>query len=74
MVTDSAFEFNDYVKPACLPPRNFKPVGGDCIISGFGHTSQGGRASKDLLWTLIPLMDRQTCSSKLGMRLTGTVR
>ncbi|CBY24930.1 unnamed protein product [Oikopleura dioica] len=73
MVTDSAFEFNDYVKPACLPPRNFKPVGGDCIISGFGHTSQGGRASKDLLWTLIPLMDRQTCSSKLGMRLTDNM-
>ncbi|CAG5076768.1 Oidioi.mRNA.OKI2018_I69.PAR.g8540.t1.cds [Oikopleura dioica] len=73
MVTDTAFQFNDYVKPACLPPKNFKPVGGDCIISGWGHTSSGGKASDRLLWTLIPLFDRSVCSRKLGSRLTDNM-
>ncbi|CAG5076765.1 Oidioi.mRNA.OKI2018_I69.PAR.g8539.t1.cds [Oikopleura dioica] len=53
------------ITTACLPPKNFKPVGGDCIISGWGKTTDVGRSSSRLLWTLIPLFDRSVCRRKL---------
>ncbi|CAG5076771.1 Oidioi.mRNA.OKI2018_I69.PAR.g8541.t1.cds [Oikopleura dioica] len=73
MVTDTAFQFNDYVKPACLPPKNFKPVGGYCFISGWDHTASGGHSSDRLLWDLIPLYERIFCSEKLGSTLTDNM-
>ncbi|CAG5076762.1 Oidioi.mRNA.OKI2018_I69.PAR.g8538.t1.cds [Oikopleura dioica] len=73
MVTDEPFQFNHLVKPACLPPKNFKPIGGECIISGWGHTSYRGRSSNELLWTLVPLIPRNVCGRQLRERLTGNM-
>ena len=42
MILSTPFEYNKYVRPACLPEPNFVPQGGSkCIISGWGKTERG---------------------------------
>ena len=41
IIPDSAFDFNDYVRPACLPEIGVDLSSEIGIVSGFGRTESG---------------------------------
>ncbi|XP_029923203.1 transmembrane protease serine 13a [Myripristis murdjan] len=59
-------EFNNAVRPACLPAFDqiFSP-GTKCWTSGFGTTEAGAaRGSKDLMEVTVDIIDRTVCNSR----------
>ena len=54
--------FNDYMKPVCLPDdaQSFPP-GKVCTVTGFGLLQEGGRQSTKLMQANVPIVDRETC-------------
>lgn len=59
--------FSDNVKPICLPKGgiSFKP-GTNCTVTGFGNIIEGGKGSRTLKKTNLPIVDDSTCSSLYG--------
>lgn len=58
---------NGFTNPICLPyPNSPVPVGHQGIISGFGTVSEGGRASRNLLATTIPIQPDSQCYRVYG--------
>lgn len=54
------FVFNDFVQPIDLPPENHTATG-DCLISGWGATSEGGQSSKVLMKATVPIVNDKQC-------------
>lgn len=59
--------FSDNVKPICLPKGgiSFKP-GTNCTVTGFGNIIEGGKGSRTLKKTNLPIVDDNACSSLYG--------
>ncbi|UYV68235.1 TMPRSS12 [Cordylochernes scorpioides] len=51
------------VAPVCLPTTLQPPDGAQAFVIGWGHTSNGGRPSRELQEVSIPVVDRQTCNT-----------
>merc|ERR1719356_406330 len=72
MLLAKPFEYTDYVRPACLPPRNFNlgSSTGRMIISGLGNTAQTGQTDKfpdTMQYTTIPMCSQSTCKSNANI-------
>ncbi|XP_070533833.1 uncharacterized protein [Ptychodera flava] len=64
MYIDEAIEYNDYVRPICLPPvddGDFFRDGQSCLISGWGDLYHGGSSPDDMQVATIPLVSQETC-------------
>ena len=66
LLVSSPFRFNDYVRPACLPPLDWgrKFHGGKMITSGTGHSEESeGRNEvvRPLKLATIPMNTKQQC-------------
>ncbi|CAG5103108.1 Oidioi.mRNA.OKI2018_I69.chr1.g619.t1.cds [Oikopleura dioica] len=64
IVTDRPFQYNEYVRPACLPEFKAERNAG-CIISGFGSEEFGGRISDRLLMQVVEVRSRTYCKNQL---------
>ena len=60
-------EFNDNMKPVCLPDRlvNFRP-GKRCTVTGFGAIKEGGPQATTLMKVVVPLISNRKCSKSYG--------
>ena len=72
MLLARPFDYTDYVRPACLPPRNFNlgSSTGRMIISGLGNTAQTGQRDKfpdTMQYTTIPMCSQSTCKSNANI-------
>lgn len=56
---DKDVEFNDYVKPACLPNDNEEPK--LAFVAGWGQTEFGGDLSKNLKKISMEIFDQEEC-------------
>jgi len=55
-------QFNQYVKPACLPSGS-APVGTKCYITGWGKTRHPGSMTSVLQQGALTVVDSRTCES-----------
>ena len=64
---ESEVEFNDNMKPVCLPTRssNFRD-GTMCTVTGFGAIREGGPQAQTLMKANVPIVNRQKCSQNYG--------
>ena len=64
---ESEVEFNDYMKPVCLPTSssNFRD-GTMCTVTGFGTIREGGPQATTLMKANVPIVSRQKCSQNYG--------
>ncbi|CAI9578434.1 unnamed protein product [Staurois parvus] len=62
---NSPVVYNDFVQPACLPSSTMDIYSmSTCYISGWGHLSENGAATADLLREAkVNLIDLETCNS-----------
>ena len=70
LILKSPFILNDYIKPACLPPKNFQIHNGIGVISGFGVTHRSKdlfQLSRRLRNAVTEIVDRKRCSSEIAM-------
>ena len=68
MLLARPFDYTDYVRPACLPPRNFNldSSTGRMIIEGFGNKElmeQTDRFPTTMKYYTIPMCSQSTCKS-----------
>ncbi|XP_027237488.2 CLIP domain-containing serine protease HP8-like isoform X2 [Penaeus vannamei] len=73
---DSDVEFNDFIRPACLP-FNYEDadfVNQHLAVVGYGRTS-GGRSSRVPVAAVVPVVDLATCKQKYlnSKRITNAV-
>ncbi|ROT84696.1 trypsin-like serine proteinase [Penaeus vannamei] len=73
---DSDVEFNDFIRPACLP-FNYEDadfVNQHLAVVGYGRTS-GGRSSRVPVAAVVPVVDLATCKQKYlnSKRITDAV-
>ena len=63
LLVSSPFRFNDYVRPACLPPLNWgkKFNGGKMIASGTGRSEGRQETLRPLKLATIPMNSKQQC-------------
>ena len=69
LILKSPFILNDYIKPACLPPKNFQIHNGIGVISGFGVTHRSKdlfQLSRRLRNAVTEIVDRKRCSSEIA--------
>ncbi|XP_068208277.1 trypsin-1-like [Palaemon carinicauda] len=59
------FVFNEYVQPIDLPPETHTATG-DCVVSGWGTTEEGGVASQFLLKATLPILTDKQCRVTYG--------
>nr|AMQ98968.1 trypsin [Macrobrachium rosenbergii] len=59
------FAFNEFVQPIDLPPAGHTATG-DCIVSGWGTTEEGGLASEVLLKATLPVLTDRQCRVTYG--------
>ena len=64
MIVDQPFHFDDYVKPACLPPLDWtsKFNGGTMVVAGMGDIGNDKYAS-ELKLTSIQMLSKSKCKS-----------
>ncbi|KAG7167194.1 Trypsin-1-like 10, partial [Homarus americanus] len=53
---------NDYVKPIALPEAGHTAAG-NCIVSGWGATTEGGTPIKTLMKVTVPILSDEECHS-----------
>lgn len=58
-------ESKGYVNAICLPTGFTDPTG-DAIVTGWGHTSSGGKMINLLQWATVPMVKWQTCKNIYG--------
>jgi len=65
-------EFNDYMKPVCLPRGNIKfEAGKMCTVTGFGAIREGGPQATTLMKANVPLIAMSECKKSYYMTPTG---
>lgn len=58
-------EFNDFIKPVCLPDVETKFVAGKfCTVTGFGALAENGPQTRKLQQANVPLVDFGQCKRK----------
>nr|AWU67093.1 putative trypsin [Crangon crangon]AWU67094.1 putative trypsin [Crangon crangon] len=72
MKMSKTLTFNEFVKPVSLPPANHTATG-DCIISGWGTTTEGGISSKVLMKATLPIITDKACRVVYGESLEDTM-
>jgi len=68
MKLESPFTYTDFVRPACLPDKDFEMETGWTAITGWGATEQG--STQILKKTTVPMWKRQKCTRALRTRIT----
>jgi secreted trypsin-like serine protease len=63
---NGTFVLNDFVKTIGLPPQGEEYTGGNCVVSGWGSTRDGGAASRVLRHVSVPFVDDATCNDNYG--------
>ncbi|XP_071503768.1 uncharacterized protein, partial [Diadema antillarum] len=70
----TAAEFNNYVQPACLPPRGFDPEDGTYLTTtGWGSVVESSVSPRDLQMARLPKVPYEYCNSHYSMDLLDTV-
>lgn len=65
-------EFNDYMKPVCLPSSNTNfETGKMCTVTGFGTIREGGPQATTLMKANVPLIRMSVCKKSYYMTPTG---
>ena len=64
IIPDFAFEFNDYVRPACLPADDKEVSSRIGIVSGFGRTEKGW--IPELQRATLEILSQTRCKSSWG--------
>merc|ERR1719290_986623 len=57
--------FNDFVQPIALPAAGHA-ASGDCIVSGWGTTSEGGSTPSTLMKVTVPIVSDADCRDAYG--------
>ena len=57
--------FNDYVQPIALPEAGHA-ASGECIVSGWGTTSEGGNTPTVLMKVSVPIVSDAECRDAYG--------
>ena len=73
---DSPLEFNNDVRPACLPSPNWVPetdLDNHCFASGWGRLYHEGDIAEDLQWVELPLVPNEVCKVTHGPSVTDSV-
>ena len=65
--------FTDSIKPICLPQRNRDYAGQLAIVTGWGHTSFGGKGSPQLRQVSIPVWNNTSCDASFSVAITDTM-
>uniref|UniRef100_A0A0A9YIK1 Neurotrypsin n=1 Tax=Lygus hesperus TaxID=30085 RepID=A0A0A9YIK1_LYGHE len=64
-VKSPGFKFNKWVKPACLPEKSARYIGGrNCTISGWGSSTPGAAFVRTLHATWLPILPSEDCKAK----------
>lgn len=60
--TRDTIQFNDYIKPICLPDKDicFNP-GTACVVTGWGYKSESGPVAEKLQEVAVRILDQNTC-------------
>ncbi|XP_064596386.1 transmembrane protease serine 9-like [Liolophura sinensis] len=56
----------DYIRPVCLPAKTAMFEGRECVVTGWGTTSQGGGISGTLREVTVPIQQKSTCNKLIG--------
>ncbi|XP_068208498.1 trypsin-1-like [Palaemon carinicauda] len=59
------FVFNDFVQPIALPLQGHVATG-DCVVTGWGSTSQGGSLPSTLRKVTVPIVLDEVCREEYG--------
>ncbi|XP_075062159.1 ovochymase-1 [Mixophyes fleayi] len=61
---EEKFEFNDFVRPVCLPKIG-EPLEPSslCVVTGWGKTEEAGQLSSRLQQLQVPILDPKICNS-----------
>uniref|UniRef100_A0A7M5WYY6 Peptidase S1 domain-containing protein n=1 Tax=Clytia hemisphaerica TaxID=252671 RepID=A0A7M5WYY6_9CNID len=72
---NSPVEYNDYVKPACVPESGDAPdPNTEVVISGWGTTQSGGSQPDTLRETKVSVVSRSSCRQSYGQNaIDGTM-
>ena len=63
--------FYDRVQPVCLPDENYKlPVGKECVVPGFGKTSENSSYSPVLREARLPIVQKEICNNSTSYNNT----
>ncbi|XP_066971354.1 trypsin-1-like isoform X1 [Macrobrachium rosenbergii] len=57
--------FNDFVQPVALPPQGHVATG-DCVVTGWGTTSEGGTIPSTLRKVTVPVVLDEVCRKDYG--------
>ena len=71
MLLESPFDYTDFVRPACLPPKDFDFDSGRMIISGIGNTAPSDEKSNyvdEMKWTTVPMCRQNVCKNNSAIR------
>merc|ERR1711872_1000407 len=61
----SPLTFNDFVQPIALPGQGHA-ASGECIVSGWGTTSEGGHTPSVLMKVSVPVVSDEECRDAYG--------
>merc|ERR1712121_1610 len=62
---ESSLEMNDYVQAVGLPSK-LQETTGDCIVTGWGTTSEGGHTPSKLMKVTVPVVSDDKCRDAYG--------
>jgi len=61
------------VSPVCLPPSGWE-YSGDCVVTGWGKLSEGGRSADELQKVIVPIISNEECiESYRAIGYTGPI-
>lgn len=66
-------EFTEAIKPICLPQRNRDYAGQLAIVTGWGHTSFGGRGSPQLRQVSLPVWNNTQCDASYSIAISDNM-
>ncbi|XP_037820128.1 trypsin-1 [Lucilia sericata] len=58
---ESPIQFNDKIRPVCLPNRNHNFDNKDAVVAGWGLIKEGGSTSNYLQEVTVPIITNQQC-------------
>ncbi|XP_076057671.1 trypsin-1-like [Oratosquilla oratoria] len=64
----SLIAMNDFAQPIDLP-RPFQGSSGDCEVSGWGSTAEGGSSSRTLMKVTLPIVPDTQCRADYGQEM-----
>lgn len=69
---ETPVQYNDHIRPVCLPPPEESFTGVEATVTGWGTTKFNGRLSSILNKVQVPVWSNEECTEALGVSFLDT--